>query len=281
MSPPQTLGSATTGAINNILCLPKLLASHLRPNTTSSPNLSQPHSTHDDNYDRPPRVPPKDVVTAPTPTTTPYTWAVPETSSVLAAFLYLVYPCGTFSVSTSDALPTLELTGRVIRAAMGYQASKALATARDRLSGFIDVSPIDVYAMATFFKFTDLARLASTKGLNVPSTDWSDDAKSLMGKSGVKRLEQLQATRMEGLRTILTRNVELDGHSEGCVRRPMMEDVWKRRVEDLQVSLDPSSELIELLSIDLRGGHCGDCLVLLGTTIQQCLLAAKQLPQST
>lgn len=273
-APPT--GTAGTGAttLNNLLCLPKLLASHLR--SSSCPSIDQ-------GPDRPPAPPPKDSnspVTAPTPTSNPYTWAVPETSPVLLAFLSLIYPKGTFTAAPETPLSSLELTSRVVRAALGYQSSKALGLARDRLYGFIHAQPVEVYSMASFFRFADLARLASQKAMSIPSSSWGNDSRVLMGKSALSRLEELQNTRLAGLREILARPMEADQHSAGCVRRGMVEDVWTRKVREVVASLTPESELLELLNIDLRGGHCGDCLVQLGTTIQRCLYAAKELPQS-
>ena len=241
---------------------------------------SPPPPTFDDR----PVPPPKDspTVTAPTPTTTPYTWVVPETAPVLEAYLSLIYPRGTFTSSPEALLISLELTSRVIRAALGYQSAKALTLARDRLGDFIDSSPVDVYAMASFFKFTDLAKLASHRALRVPISSWTDSAAAglLMSKTAWSRLEELRKTRMAGLQGILGRELEVDEHSAGCVRRGMIDEVWKRKVEQVQSALAPDSELIELLNIDLRGGHCGDCLVQLGKTIQSCLYEARELPRS-
>lgn len=287
-SPPPPHPSAAIGALNNLLCLPKYIASHLRSGPTATTNSDSTHETspllapsgggEPMSYDeQPPTPPPKDI-SAPTPTTNPYTWIVPESSAVLASFLSLIYPRGTFSSTLSQALPTLEITGRVIRAAMGYQSSKALNIARDRLSAFILAEPVDTYAMACFFKFADLARLASRHAVAVPTDQWTSDARGLMGRSGVKNLSDLRELRLAGLRGILNRRIECDAHSDDCVRRGMMEEVWRLKVESLKAELQPESDLLELLEIDLRGGHCGGCLVLLGQTIQQCLLAAKDLP---
>lgn len=261
-----------------------------RPNATQYTQLrDDSHSTAEvpdspmavDSDNSPPVVPPKDtIVTAPTPTSSPYTWAVPESSAVLAAFLYLIYPRGTFSVSIADALPTLELTGRVIRAAMGYQSSKGLATARDRLMSFIETQPLEVYAMSCFFKFTDLAKLSSTSAMAFPPSAWNKEVRALMGKNGMKNLEQLQQRRIIGLKSILHGEMEGDGHSDGCVRPKMMEQLWKDRVTRLAEQLQPESELMELLEMDLRGGHCGDCLTLMGKTVKRCLVQARDLPRT-
>ena len=239
-------------------------------------------STPPPGIDDPPRLPPKDspAVTAPTPTTTPFTWVVPETALVLEALLSLIYPRGTFTSSPEALLTSLELTGRVIRAALGYQSAKALTIARDRMSDFVESSPVDVYAMASFFKFTDLAKLASQRALRVPISSWTNDSRLLMSKTALSRLEELQESRLAGLHGILGRSLEMDEHSAGCVRRGMIEEVWKRKVEQVERTLTPDSELIELLNIDLRGGHCGDCLVQLGKTIQSCLYEAREMPRS-
>ena len=137
--------------------------------------------------------------------------------------------------------------------------------------------------MANFFKFTDLIKLASMKALKIPKEDWSKFSRVWMGRTGAFKLENLQNVRLDGLKEILFFNMEMitDLHSEKCVKRNMIEKVWKGKVNDvLENGLKVDSELLELLNVDLRGGHCGECLVLLGETIQKCLLAARELPKS-
>ncbi len=134
--------------------------------------------------------------------------------------------------------------------------------------------------MACFFKFTDLAKIASIKAIGVPSDEWGQESRTLMGKRATARLENLQMTHLIALREILGQEMEMDEHSAGCGRRGMVEEVWKRKVTEVEGHLTPESELFELLDIDLRGGHCGECFVLLGTTIQRCLYKAKELPRS-
>ena len=281
--------------MNSLLCLPKFIASHLRPALTinqssndsseeHSPLLSQTHSpasAPSPSSPLPPPPPPKDV-TAPTPTSSPYTWSVPEPSSILASFLTLIYPRLTFPVSPVDALPTLDVTCRVIRAAMGYQSSKALSIARDRLHAFIPAHPVEVYGMACFFKFTDLARLASEHAVRIHPDNWGKDARATMGRNGMKHLSELRDVRIAGMRGTLNSQVERDGHSETCVRRGMIEALWRTRADQVKEAVvgDAGGELLELLEIDLRGGHCGDCLVNLGATIQRCILAARELPKT-
>jgi len=135
--------------------------------------------------------------------------------------------------------------------------------------------------MACFFKFTDLARIASQHAIAVHPDEWSKEAKSTMGRTGLKHLLQLREIRMAGLRGILNGHVESDEHhSSACVRRGMIELLWRQRADQVKEHLEANSELLELLEIDLRGGHCGDCLVNLGTTIQRCILAARDLPKT-
>ena len=244
------------------------------PSSPSSPSRST------ESVDRPPPLPPKDIVTAPTPTTNPYTWVVPETAQILTAFLALIYPRGTFTPAPNTLLASLEVTGRVIRASLGYQSAKALNAARDRMSDFIDTQPLETYAMASFFKFTDLAKLASMKALAIPAREWPLDVRNLMGKTAAKRLEMIQNTRLQGLQTILTKPPLADEHSEQCCRRDLMATVWAEKAASVLQSLSPDSELLELLAIDLRSEHCGDCLVLLGSTIQQSIYEARDLPRS-
>lgn len=141
--------------------------------------------------------------------------------------------------------------------------------------------PIDTYAMACFFKFTDLAKMASTHAMTIPPNEWSTESRSLMGRSGVRALEGLQNARMEGLRAILSKEVKEDEHSGECVRTGMMKNVWDLKRGEVMANLKLGSELLELLEVDLRGGHCGDCLVLLGATIQESIYQARDLPKST
>ena len=205
---------------------------------------------------------------------------MPEPAPILAALLCLLYPRGTFSTSPTDALPSLEITSRDIRAAMGYQSAKALNIARDRLHHFVNTRPVETYAMACFFKFTDLARLASATAIAVDPGQWTDEVRLTMGKTGARHLANLREMRFAGLRGILNRSMESDDHSALCVRRGMVEKLWRERADEVKAGLEPTSELVELLSIDLRGGHCGECLVNLGTTIQRCIVSARDLPKT-
>ncbi|WVF72059.1 hypothetical protein IAT40_006871 [Kwoniella sp. CBS 6097] len=307
-----TRPASTASSLNNLLCLPKILASSLSRSAVApppSPPPPPPPHAHDQtanhaqasaavpSYDEasPPAPPPKDVVvTAPTPTSSPYTWAVPETSHILAAFLSLIYPRGCITSHPDDLLTTLEITGRVVRAALGYQSAKALTVARDRLGAWVDSLPVETYAMASFFKFADLARLASMKALAVPADRWPEDAKVLMGRTASSKLLQLQGTRVEGLRRILSKEMESDTHSQSCACDAMMRGVWCGMTSELGGRVGAGSELFELLEVDLaagmgmrtnvggsngRGG-CGECLVLLGKSIQRCLYEARELPRS-
>ncbi|OCF41428.1 hypothetical protein I317_04729 [Kwoniella heveanensis CBS 569] len=298
----RPISSATANSLNNLLCLPKILAGTLsRASPAPAPShmhtqmaVPPPPPSSVPSYEEisPPPPPPKDaVVTAPTPTTSPYTWAVPETSHILAAFLSLIYPRGCITSHPDDLLTSLEITGRVVRAAMGYQSAKALTLARDRLGAWIESQPVETYAMASFFKFADLAKLASMRALAVPSEQWPEDAKVLMGRTATGRLLQLQRTRVEGLCTILSKEMEIDAHSEGCAFSAMTKDVWTRMTGELRERVGAGSELFELLEVDLslamglggagsRKAACGECLVLLGKSIQRCLYEARDLPKS-
>ncbi|EIW69411.1 hypothetical protein TREMEDRAFT_62277 [Tremella mesenterica DSM 1558] len=268
---------AITSSPLNLLCLPKIL-SNLRHSPPPPPNRSEspPPAFSDLPLPPPPPLPPKDV-NAPTPTTSPYTWVVPETASVLEAFLSLIYPTGTFA---PNQLSSLDLTSKVVRAAMGYQSSKALSSSRDKLGEFIQNSPVEVYALACFFKFTDLAKLSSTTAMIVQPNEWTQESRALMGRLGAEKLLNLREERLNGLKRILERQVEKDEHSDTCVRRGMMEHLWQKHRENVKEGLKVESELLELLTVDLRGGHCGDCLVSLGETIRKCLLDANSLPKT-
>ncbi|WVQ71718.1 hypothetical protein IAR50_001259 [Cryptococcus sp. DSM 104548] len=277
--------------LSNLLCLPKLLASHLSRSPAAANLLAQhqmaqarahpsdtPSSPPPAFDDLPPPLPPKDI-TAPTPTSSPYIWAVPETSLILTAFLSLMYPPGVISPSPTSLLTSLDLTGRVARAALGYQSAKVLSMARDKMADWVDSEPVQVYSMASFFKFGDLAKLASTRAVGIPMEDWPEDAKVLMGRTAAGRLLDLQHSRKTGLKEILSKPMEEDAHCDSCVRYPMAREVWQRMTEQLAARVGAESDLIELLNVDLRGGHCGECLVLLGRSVQRCLYEAKELPR--
>ncbi|WWC60980.1 uncharacterized protein I303_103557 [Kwoniella dejecticola CBS 10117] len=240
------------------------------------------------NFDAPPPpVPPKDTITitAPTPTSSPYSWVVPETSIVLLAFLSLIYPRGIITRHPEDLLDSLEMTGRVIRAALGYQSSKALAISRDRLGHWTVEMPVQTYAMACFFKFKDLIRLSSGQAVKIPFRDWPEDAKVLIGRTAINNLLNLQSIRLNGMMRILNRPLKIDDdddeHCARCSNRFRLEGVWSKMTETLKTHLSPEMELLELLEVDLREfGGCSDCLVLLGRNIQRCLLEARELPRS-
>jgi hypothetical protein len=100
-----------------------------------------------------------------------------------------------------------------------------------------------------------------------------------MGSRGTARLHDLYNARMEGLYTILDRGLEEDG-MWGCGDRERLREMWARTVEVVKAGLGAESELLELLQVDLRGGYCGDCMVVLGRTIQRCLVDARALPTS-
>ncbi|WWD15994.1 hypothetical protein CI109_100418 [Kwoniella shandongensis] len=283
-------------SLRNILRLPKIFTTRIVPDVQHSETAtSPPPLPPKDNIAPsalPPPPPPASVggsVTAPVPTTSPYIWSVPETSSVLAAFLSLIYPRGTFTSSPTSLLTNLDLTGCVVRAALGYQSLKALNLARDHLYRYIEEDAIKVYALASFFKFTDLARLASMKAVAVPPERWDEESRLLMGKTAMNKLFNLQATRREGLYSILSCPMEMDDHLSHRGGGGRVQQVWEGMTNHLKMQLEEGSlnlgtELLELLEFDLRGvsedGHqCGDCLVLLGKSIQRCLYEAKDLPR--
>lgn len=142
---------------------------------------------------------------------------------------------------------------------------------------WVDESPVQVYAMASFFKFGDLARLASAKALRVPPSQWPEDARVLMGCTSASSLMTLQSSRLTGLKQILSGPIEEDEHAHTCVRFPMAREVWRRMADKTSKMVCADSDLIELLDVDLRGGHCGECLVLLGRSVQRCLYKAREL----
>jgi len=175
------------------------------------------------------------------------------------------------------------MTGRVIRAALGYQSTKALTMARDHLSrnDWLIEKPLEVYSMACFFKFSDLAKLASGHAVKRPTEEWVLH-RGVMGRTGMEKLEQLYHTRMEGLYDILDHSLEFEasdgGHECGDMRR--MESMWAAKVDQVKSNFGAGSELLELLEVDLRGGWCEGCLVMLGRNIQKCIVEARSLPTS-
>ncbi|ORY27204.1 hypothetical protein BCR39DRAFT_240322 [Naematelia encephala] len=303
--PIQSSNNTTSGVLNNLICLPKFLTS-LRTGTSPTPTLTLTHDLSQlpppprtQNQLSGPPVPPKPnrPVSAPTPTTSPYTWSVPETSPVLLSLLHVLYPRNTptmtttttnnnnmpLTLSVEEALPTLEMTSQVIRAAMGYQASKAINLCRARLVDFINQGQgLDVYALASYFKFQDLAVLATTSSstLSIPPSEWTGQLRTLMGKAGSTRLEELYSRRIEAMNDILTTPIQDDGHAMTCERRGRIEQVWNNRCKEVKQALKADSGLEELLIMDLRGGHCEECLVSLAKTVQTCLLRARQIPIS-
>lgn len=144
---------------------------------------------------------------------------------------------------------------------------------------WVDESPVHVYSMASFFKFGDLARLASIKAVRMPPSQWPEDARILMGSTSASKLAALHSARLSGLKQILNGPMEEDEHAHTCVRFPMARDVWKRMAEEISKKVCADSDLIEMLDVDLRGGHCGECLVLLGRSVQRCLYEARELPR--
>jgi hypothetical protein len=84
---------------------------------------------------------------------------------------------------------------------------------------------------------------------------------------------------MEGLYSILDRGLEEHQH-EMCGDRGRLREMWPGAVEVVKDGLGVESELLDLLQLDLRGGYCEDCMVVLGRTIQRCLVDARALPTS-
>lgn len=240
------------------------------PTSTSAPRRS---------LAAPPPPPP----CAPTPTTSPYVWTVPEPSSILYAFLCLIYPAGILGPAPTFGLNNIDTCTKVLRAAMGYQSNKAISLARAHLWGYLyrledegekdrfyaaqsqqrggrsvfDKSPRDelrdcerkrtldrqairVYALASYFKFTDLAVLASKTACRVPRDEWSRADVSMMGRRAATRLMKLQEARRDmicrKLEAAQKENImqsacscahpEQDGE---CGEREMMRQVWAAR----------------------------------------------------
>lgn len=151
--------------------------------------------------------------------------------------------------------------------------------------------------MACFFKFADLAKLSSGLAVKRPMEEWHAH-RAVMGRTGMEKLHELHDMRMEGLFEILDRSLtfqaseasERSERSQGgerscggehtCNDTSRMRHMWSIKVEHLKTALEAGSELLELLEIDLRGGWCEGCLVMLGRNIQWCIVQARLLPQS-
>ncbi|WWC69347.1 uncharacterized protein I206_103285 [Kwoniella pini CBS 10737] len=288
---------STNQSFQNLRSLPKIIAQTLSSRSSISQNsISENYnnvnincSNNNENIEEnslPPPLPPKDIITSPTPTNSPYTWIVPENSNVLLAFLSLIYPKGIITKNSEDLLNPLEITSKVIKTSLGYQSSKALNISRDKLNYWIKEFPIEIYSLACFFKFKDLIKLSSIQALKINFKNWSEENKLLMGKKSLNDLLNLQSIRLNGLINILNippqiNDEDFNEHFKYCHNKIEFENAWFKMIEIVKIHLNPDSDLLELLEIDLREfGQCGNCLVLLGKNIQRCLLQAKELPTS-
>ena len=148
--------------------------------------------------------------------------------------------------------------------------------------------------MACFFKFSDLAKLSSGLAVKRPMEEWHAH-RAVMGRTGMEKLHELHDMRLEGLFEILDKSLtfeasEVSEGSEGreglcgeehtCNDTSRTRHMWSTKVEHLKSTLGAGSELLELLEVDLRGGWCEGCLVMLGRNIQWCIVQARSLPQS-
>jgi hypothetical protein len=144
--------------------------------------------------------------------------------------------------------------------------------------------------MACFFKFGDLAKLASYHAREVSRQTWRGDSRALMGRGGMDSLVQLQKKRKDGYRLILERSLRMeeDDHCHDCESWVMMKGMWEKRVQEVMNGLEGSEEGVEggqnplksLLQLELTGGgYCGECISLMGRTIQMCLMEGERLPQ--
>jgi hypothetical protein len=156
--------------------------------------------------------------------------------------------------------------------------------------------------MACFFKFSDLAKFSSGLAVRVPMEEWHIH-RTVMGRTGMEKLHELHDVRLEGLFEILDKSLtfeasqgtnevspeermcgggggggERGGHT--CENTSRMRQMWSTKVDLLKTNIGAGSELLELLEVDLRGGWCEGCLVMLGRNIQWCIVQARGLPQS-
>ncbi|XAO22598.1 hypothetical protein I312_101371 [Cryptococcus bacillisporus CA1280] len=113
--------------------------------------------------------------------------------------------------------------------------------------------------------------------LSETPSQWPEDARVLMGRTSASKPMALQSARLTGLKQILSGPIEEDEHAHTCVRFPMARHVWRRMADETCKKVCADSDLIELLDVDLRGFHCGECLILLGQSVQRCLYEAREL----
>jgi hypothetical protein len=141
--------------------------------------------------------------------------------------------------------------------------------------------------MACFFKFADLAKLSSAMAVKRPMEEWHAH-RPVMGRTGTEKLHQLYETRIDGLCRILDNSLDMGSEAEAevgggghiCGDLERMKEMWSMKVDQVKMNLTAGSELLELLEVDLRGGWCEGCLVLLGRAIQSCIVEARSLPQT-
>ena len=155
--------------------------------------------------------------------------------------------------------------------------------------------------MACFFKFSDLAKFSSGLAVKRPMEEWHTQ-RAVMGRTGMEKLHELHDIRLEGLFEILDRSLTFEasvasemgtngmshrvdegmcgGGGHTCENTSRVRHMWSTKVDDLKINLGAGSELLELLEVDLRGGWCEGCLVMLGRNIQWCIVQARGLPQS-
>ena len=278
----STRSSSPSSSLGSLLRIPKIVADFLpKPCSTriAASGCRDPVALSEKfDYTGPPPTPPtKDDVSAPTPTTSPYVWLVPETSGVLLAFLALIYP--SLAVSGSAPLTSTHAIGRVIRAAMGYQSTRAINRARTRLAEQVDIDPVGVYAMASFFNFAELAKLASMQAASVSEDQWTEADVRVMGTTARRALCDLQCTRREGLANVLTTPMAVDEHSLSCSGMTQVQTIWREHAARL-VNVPQGQQIAEMLNVNIESVQCASCLKAVGQMVRHCVVALEQLPRS-
>lgn len=112
----------------------------------------------------------------------------------------------------------------------------------------LDRQAVRVYALASYFKFTDLAIVASQTAFRVPRDEWSRSDVAMMGRTAAGRLVRLQEARRDAVSHTLeaaqreqimqSQCVAAPGSNVGCDAREGMKQVWSTRCAQVSEAVD-------------------------------------------
>jgi len=124
---------------------------------------------------------------------------VPESSGILRLFLQYLYPRSPPKVSDLKMWEALYTT------ADKYIAEAVMDSLRDMLiHRFLETSPLRVYALASYWGFKEIAKIACTKTLMIDIfKDFPEEDAELMGGGACKRLCLLHFNRREAIRGVV------------------------------------------------------------------------------